>query len=206
MLISVARAPKWSRRSCPRSSPSTSARRAPAARADHLDPDTKSILAALSEWGRIEKTRCATEYVGLDERFISSVHGRARHDLRYLSTPRSKTSSRRHRRTSTGRYLARPLHAHDILGAIRREISNTPPGAQKPVVITDMELRRFVRKMVELEFPVLTVLSYQELAPELNVQPVGRITMRPVQPPPSANLFPPAEQSLAKLPALADGR
>jgi hypothetical protein len=42
-----------------------------------------------------------------------------------------------------------------------------------------MELRRFVRKMVELEFPNLAVLSYQELTPELNVQPLGRIAMRP---------------------------
>jgi hypothetical protein len=35
--------------------------------------------------------------------------------------------------------------------------------------------------MVELEFPTLSVLSYQELTPELNVQPVGRISMRPSQ-------------------------
>jgi hypothetical protein len=33
--------------------------------------------------------------------------------------------------------------------------------------------------MVELEFPTLAVLSYQELTPELNVQPLGRIAMRP---------------------------
>jgi hypothetical protein len=32
--------------------------------------------------------------------------------------------------------------------------------------------------MVELEFPQLAVLSYQELTPELNVQPVARISMR----------------------------
>ena len=48
------------------------------------------------------------------------------------------------------------------------------------MIITDSEVRRFVRKLVELEFPELTVLSYQELASELNIQPVGRITMRPV--------------------------
>jgi type III secretion protein V len=86
------------------------------------------------------------------------------------------------RRTSTGSFLSLdPAIAHDILDAIRREIANVPPSAQKPVVITDMELRRFVRKMVELEFPTLSVLSYQELTPELNVQPVGRISMRPSQ-------------------------
>jgi len=35
-----------------------------------------------------------------------------------------------------------------------------------------------VRKMVELEFSNLAVLSYQELTPELNIQPIGRISMR----------------------------
>ena len=85
------------------------------------------------------------------------------------------------RRTTTGTYLSLdPNIAHDILEAIRREIENVPPTAQKPVIITDAEVRRFVRKMVELEFPELTVLSYQELASELNIQPVGRISMRPV--------------------------
>ena len=83
------------------------------------------------------------------------------------------------RRTSTGTYLSLdPNIAHDILEAIRREIEPLPATAQKPIIITDAEVRRFVRKMVELEFPELTVLSYQELAPELNIQPVGRITMR----------------------------
>jgi len=32
--------------------------------------------------------------------------------------------------------------------------------------------------MVELEFQNLAVLSYQELTPELNIQPIGRISMR----------------------------
>ena len=83
------------------------------------------------------------------------------------------------RRTSTGSFLSLdPTISHDIMAAIRREIGTPPPNAQKPVILTDMELRRFVRKMVELEFPNLSVLSYQELTPELNIQPIGRITMR----------------------------
>jgi type III secretion protein V len=83
------------------------------------------------------------------------------------------------RRTSTGSCLSLdPTIAHDILDAIRQEIVEQPPTAQPPVIVTDMELRRFVRKMVELEFQNLAVLSYQELTPELNIQPIGRITMR----------------------------
>ena len=41
-------------------------------------------------------------------------------------------------------------------------------------------LRRYVRKLLEYEFnPPFSVVSYQELSPELNIQPVARISSRP---------------------------
>jgi type III secretion protein V len=146
--------------------------------------DIKTILDALSEWGRIEKdTVMLTEYVRSSlKRYISFRYTEGRDTLFvYLLDPEIEDVIRGAvRRTSTGSFLSLdPSIAHDILEALRREIANLPPTAQKPVIITDMELRRFVRKMVELEFPTLAVLSYQELTPELNVQPVGRISMRP---------------------------
>lgn len=149
--------------------------------------DIKTVLDSLSEWGRIEKDPVMlTEYVRASmKRYISFRYTGGRDTLFvYLLDPEIEDVIRGAiRRTSTGSFLSLdPAIAHDILDAMRREIAELPPGAQKPVVITDMELRRFVRKMVELEFPALTVLSYQELAPELNVQPVGRITMRPPRP------------------------
>ena len=146
--------------------------------------DIKSILDALSEWGRIEQDPVMlTEYVRSSlKRYISFRYTGGRDTLFvYLLDPEIEDVIRGAiRRTQSGTFLSLdPAIASDILDAIRREVSNLPPSAQKPVVITDMELRRFVRKMIELEFPTLAVLSYQELAPELNVQPVGRITMRP---------------------------
>ena len=147
--------------------------------------DIKSILEALSEWGRVEKDPTQlTEYVrGAMRRYISFRYAGIRESLFvHLLDPEIEDVIRGAiRRTSTGTYLSLdPNIAHDILEAIRRELDPLPPTAQKPIVITDAEVRRFVRKMVELEFPELTVLSYQELAPELNIQPVGRITMRPL--------------------------
>jgi type III secretion protein V len=158
--------------------------------------DVKSVLDALSEWGRIEKDPVMlTEYVRSSmKRYISFRYTGGRDTLFvYLLDPEIEDVIRGAiRRTSTGSFLSLDPHiSHDILDAIRREIANLPATAQKPVIITDMELRRFVRRMVEIEFPTLSVLSYQELAPELNVQPVGRITMRPAAPP-AANFFPDA--------------
>ncbi len=145
--------------------------------------DIKSILEALSEWGRIEKDPTQlTEYVrGAMRRYISFRFAGVRETLfvQMLDPEIEDVIRGAIRRTSTGTYLSLdPNVAHDILEAIRREIEPLPPTAQKPIIITDAEVRRFVRKMVELEFPELTVLSYQELAPELNIQPVGRISMR----------------------------
>jgi type III secretion protein V len=63
------------------------------------------------------------------------------------------------------------------LAALRAEIGELPPTAQKPVIVTDMDIRRFVRKLVEVEFPNVSVLSYQELSPDLTIQPIARIAL-----------------------------
>lgn len=146
--------------------------------------DIKSILDALAEWGRVEKdTVMLNEYVRSSlRRYISFRHTGGKDTLFvYLLDPEIEDVIRGAiRRTSTGSFLSLdPSITHDILDAIRREVSNLPPTAQQPVIVTDMELRRFVRKMVELEFPSLSVVSFQELTPELNVQPIGRVSMRP---------------------------
>lgn len=147
--------------------------------------DTKSILDALSEWGRIEKDPVMlTEHIrAAMRRYISFRYALGSDTLFvYLLDPEIEDVIRGAiRRTSTGSFLSLdPTIAHDILDAIRREIADRPPTAQQPVIVTDMELRRFVRKMVELEFSSLAVLSYQELTPELNIQPIGRISMRSI--------------------------
>jgi type III secretion protein V len=62
-----------------------------------------------------------------------------------------------------------------IIKAVREEIDSLPPTAQTPVILTTMEVRRKLRKLVTLEFPHLAVLSYQELSPDMNIQPIARI-------------------------------
>lgn len=163
--------------------------------------DTKTILDALSEWGRIEKDPVLlTEHIRASmRRYISFRYANGSDTLFvYLLDPEIEDVIRGAiRRTSTGAFLSLdPTIAHDILDAIRKEIADQPPTAQQPVIVTDMELRRFVRKMVEIEFPNLAVLSYQELTPELNIQPIGRISMRA----PGMNQFGSFENDFAELP------
>ena len=46
-----------------------------------------------------------------------------------------------------------------------------------PVILAPMDIRRFMRKIVERDFPELAVLSYQELTPSANVQPLERVKL-----------------------------
>ncbi|MDE0064932.1 MAG: FHIPEP family type III secretion protein, partial [Gammaproteobacteria bacterium] len=47
----------------------------------------------------------------------------------------------------------------------------------KPVIVTAMDIRRYLRKMIEIEFYDLAVLSFQELTQEVTVQPLGKISL-----------------------------
>jgi type III secretory pathway component EscV len=62
-----------------------------------------------------------------------------------------------------------------ILAAVRDEVGSLPPSAHRPVILTTTTARRTLRDLVAPEFPGLTVLSYQELSPEMNIQPIARI-------------------------------
>lgn len=63
-----------------------------------------------------------------------------------------------------------------LIRAISSEVVNLPATAQSPVVLTTVEIRRKLRKLIENEFPYLAVLCYQELSPDISIQPIARIS------------------------------
>jgi type III secretion protein V len=62
-----------------------------------------------------------------------------------------------------------------IVESIRKEIAYLPPTAPLPVILTTRDARVVLRKAIAQDFPRLRVVAYQELMPDLNVQPVARI-------------------------------
>jgi len=79
-------------------------------------------------------------------------------------------------RTATGAYLAMPPDmAKDVIAAVRKECF-TERGAAA-VLLTQPDVRRFMRRLLEVDLPDAAVLSYQELAPEVTVQPLGRVSL-----------------------------
>lgn len=61
--------------------------------------------------------------------------------------------------------------------AVREELGDLPPTAQMPVILTSAVFRAFLRRIVAAEFPRLAVLCYEELPPELNIQPLARLSL-----------------------------
>ena len=133
-------------------------------------------------WGQVEHdTVMLTEYVRAAlKRYISHKYTRGQNTLIvYLLDPQIEETVRSSiQHTSSGSYLAlEPEITQEILSAVRTEVGSLPPTAQNPVILTTMEIRRYFRKLVELEFPHLAVLSYQELSPDMNIQPIARISL-----------------------------
>jgi len=144
--------------------------------------DLRTILESLSEWAQTEKdTVLLTEYVRSSlKRYISYKYSLGQSVLSvYLLDPEIEDMIRGAiKQTSAGSYLALdPDSVQLILHAMRGVIVPTPPGGQPPVLLTAIDVRRFARKLIEGDFPELPVVSYQEIVPEVRIQPLGRIQL-----------------------------
>lgn len=144
--------------------------------------DLRTILESLSEWAQSEKdTVLLTEYVRSSlKRYISYKYSQGQSILSvYLCDPEIEDMVRGAiKQTSAGSYLALdPDSVQLILNAMRQVITPTPTGGQPPVLLTAIDVRRFIRKLIEGEFPDMAVVSYQEIVPEIKIQPLGRIQL-----------------------------
>lgn len=142
--------------------------------------DLRTILESLSEWAQSEKDPVLlTEYVRSSlKRYISYRYSQGQSVLSvYVLDPEIEDLVRGAiKQTSAGSYLALdPDSVQLILQSVRTTVTAPPPGGQQPVILTAIDVRRFVRKLIELEFPDISVVSYQEIVPEIRIQPLGRI-------------------------------
>jgi len=142
----------------------------------------RSILEALVEWGQKEKdTVLLTEYMRISQkRHISYKFSSGRNVLpAYLLAPAIEDTMRAAiRQTSAGSYLALdPSISKALLAAIKNVVGELTPSAHRPVLLTSMDIRRYLRKLIETDLYELPVLSYQELTPEINVQPLDRVVL-----------------------------
>ena len=142
----------------------------------------REILESLVEWGQKEKdTVLLCEYIrGALKRYISYKHSSGQNILpAYLLNPDLEETIRNGiRQTSAGSYLAlEPDVTQAFVQAVRDSVGDLSRSRSRPVMVVSMDIRRYVRKLIEMELYELPVLSYQELTQEITVQPLDRISV-----------------------------
>ena len=142
----------------------------------------RTILQSLIEWGQKEKdVILLTEYVRMSlKRYISYTYSGGQNILAvHMFDPSVEETVRKAiRQTSSGSYLALdPETMKQLTERVKEEVGDLNGSAQTPVLLTSMDIRRYVKKVIEMEIPRLPVLSYQELTPEINIQPLSRIRL-----------------------------
>lgn len=141
----------------------------------------KAVLEALLEWGEHEK-----DPVALTELVRSSLKAQITHQyaseeqtlaVYLLSTELEDAVRSAVQRSSTGTYLAlEPELAREIVAAIKERVVR-PPGGRDAVILTQPDVRRFMRKLIEVDVPHAAVISFQELEPQVVVRPLTRIEL-----------------------------
>jgi len=142
----------------------------------------RAVLESLIDWGQKEKDSVLlTEYVrGTLRRYISHKYAGGQNLLpAYLLAPAVEDTVRASvRQTSAGSYLALdPAVGKRLVERLKTAVGPLADRAQMPVLLTSMDIRRYLRKLIETELYDLPVLSYQELTGEVNIQPLARVEL-----------------------------
>ncbi len=144
--------------------------------------DLRSILESLIEWSQKEKdTVLLTEYVRTTlKRYISYKFGNGQNILPcyLLDNDLEETIRSSIRQTSAGSYLSLdPNVTNRFVDRVREIVGGLVNKPYKPVMLTSMDIRRYVKKLIEIEFYDIPVISHQELTQDIVVQPIDRIIL-----------------------------
>jgi type III secretion protein V len=147
--------------------------------------DMRGILESLSTVALTEKDPLGlAEFVRSQMRRALTYRltgGRSELDVVLLDPLVEDTIRRAVTRTAAGAFLTlAPQAARDVLAAVRKAVGPLAAGSVggdlRAVILTQPDIRRFVRKLIEPELPEVWVASFAELLPEVSLKPVGRAT------------------------------
>ena len=135
--------------------------------------DLRTVLQALIDWAPKEKdVVMLTEYVrSALKRQISYMYSKGQNMLpAILMEPQVEETIRKAIRQTSD-----PQSSQRILDAVETAAGRYRKSSQKPVLMVSMDIRRYVRRLIEPKFYELPVMAYQEVTPEISVQPIARI-------------------------------
>jgi type III secretion protein V len=144
--------------------------------------DLKTIVEALGEFGTFdgdglfltEKVRSslasqlAYAYAGMENRLSVVLLDPVIEDTIASSIVRNAHGQMLHLEPDIVRQIVQTMAA-----ALQPMVAQ----GKRPVILTNTEIRRFVRKLVETDLPSVAVLSYDELPADLTIQPMGRAAL-----------------------------
>lgn len=144
--------------------------------------NTRLVLEALAEWGeREQNVVLLTEYVraGLKRQICHRYANAHRVVPAYIIERETEDLVRGAvRDTAVGPYLVLDDRQSEKLLSHMRQIHATiKPGQTPPVILASMDIRRFVRGFLTRNGIDLAVLSYQDLASDFTIQPVGSVKL-----------------------------
>ncbi|UVE69361.1 type III secretion system export apparatus subunit SctV [Burkholderia pyrrocinia] len=142
--------------------------------------NVRTIMESLITWGAKEKDMLMlTEYVRGDlSRFLAH---RAAQGERVLSAVLLDMPVEQHirqaiKQTPTGNFLALPPDdANRLIDRVQSLVGEDP--RTDIALVTSMDIRRYVRRMIERRIDWLAVYSYQELGEHVELRPVGRVSL-----------------------------
>ncbi len=139
--------------------------------------DLRSIFEALIEWAPREKDPVMlTEYarLGLKRQIVGRQRRGQPWIQAYIIGGRIEEMIRESiRQTSAGSYSAlSPEENEEILTQIRAAVAHETGHI---ALVTTIDIRRFVRKLIEAEMFSLPVLSFQEVAEEVELRVLGHV-------------------------------
>src|SRR5262249_19789069 len=134
--------------------------------------DLKTILQSLSEGARTDMDIVAlTEHVrtGLKRKICYQLsEGQPTlfvHQLHHEIEEAFRSSIRK---SAAGPYLSMdPAMIQQVLDAVHSQIGKLPSTAQRPVILTEADIRRFVKRLLDYNYPDVAVLQYEQLTPEI---------------------------------------
>ena len=146
--------------------------------------DLRAILEALATVGAQDKDPLnLTEYVRAQFRRAITyrlTRGAAHLAVITLYPMIEDTVRRAVTRTPNGAFLTLPpAAARDVIASIRRAVgeAKAADGDAQAVLLTQPDIRRFVRKLIDVEMPEVHVVSFAELLPEVTLRPVARASL-----------------------------
>ena len=144
--------------------------------------DLRQILGTLVEFGEIEKdTSMLAERVRISlKRQLSYTFTNGTGVLPvYMFAPETeKLLQNSLRQTPNGVFFAlNPEATEQFTKALRELETEHAKDKVRPVILTNLELRRHIRRHIETSFPDLPVISVQELTTSISLNPIGEVRL-----------------------------